>query len=150
MMVEWLKTCAVEEMNLVKAFHEINTFSFPMIENIQNDDIIYLYLKAPFDSILYKVIVTSVDQESMPLYEAHYYQVGFLTGNQSYFTVELLEKYPPDLFTFEFLEKNGLKKLPDFALLSEKLAYGIEYHESEGDSEEREEEEELPFTEEFY
>lgn len=148
-MAEWLKTSTVEAINLVKAFHEIPTFSFPMIENIQVDDVIYLYLKAPYDSILYKVLVTSENQASLPSYEAHYYQEGSLTEGTRYFTVELLEKYPPDLLTLEFLEKNGLTELPEFASLSEKLAYNIEYHEMEKEEETGEEEQES-FLDELY
>ena len=39
----------------------------------------------------------------------------------------------------DFLEKNGLTQLNDFAPLSEEVAYSIEYHEAEGEDDEEEE-----------
>ena len=47
--------------------------------------------------------------------------------------------FPPDLFTLDFLEKNGLTQLNDFAPLSEEVAYSIEYHEAEMEDDEEEE-----------
>lgn len=137
-MSEWLMVYEVQEVDLVKAFHEVTTFSFPMREEIAVDDLIYIYMKAPFDAILYQVTVTDVNRKELPDYERDYYTATYLEGVSQYFTVELLEKYPPDLLTFEFLENNGLTQLSDFAPLSEELAYSIEYHEAEAETDEEE------------
>lgn len=139
-MSEWLMVCEAQEVDLVKAFHEIKTFSFPMKEEMAVDDRIYIYMKAPFDAILYQVMVTDVNRKELPDYERHYYAATSLEGIAQYFTVELIEKFSPDLLTLEFLEKNGLTQLLDFALLSDEVAYSIEYHEAEGETSEEEEE----------
>ena len=103
------------------------------------DDEIYVYLKAPFDALMYQLRVTAIKQALLPAIERKYYDNSYLNQQSQYCKVEVLEMFPPDLFTLDFLEKNGLTQLNDFAPLSEEVAYSIEYHEAEVEDDEEEE-----------
>ena len=138
-MSKWFMVCEVEKIDLVKALRQLPTFSLPMQENVTVDDEIYVYLKAPFDALMYQLRVTAIKQAILPAIESKYYDNSYLNQQSQYCKVEVLEMFPPDLFTLDFLEKNGLTQLNDFAPLSEEVAYSIEYHEAEMEDDEEEE-----------
>ncbi len=106
-MSKWFMVCEVEKIDLVKALRQLPIFSLPMQENVTVDDEIYVYLKAPFDALMYQLRVTAINQAILPAIERKYYDNSYLNQQSQYCKVEVLEMFPPDLFTLDFLEKMG-------------------------------------------
>ena len=59
-MSKWFMVCEVEKIDLVKELRQLPIFSLPMQENVTVDDEIYVYLKAPFDALMYQLRVTAI------------------------------------------------------------------------------------------
>ena len=113
-MSKWFMVCEVEKIDLVQALRQLPIFSLPMQENVTVDDEIYVYLKAPFDALMYQLRVTAINQAILPAIERKYYDNSYLKQQSQYCKVEVIEMFPPDLFTFDFLEKkwvNAIKRV---------------------------------------
>ncbi|MBP2652323.1 MAG: mmcQ [Firmicutes bacterium] len=81
------------------------------------NDIVYMYVAAPFSAILYRCLVVEVD---IP----YNYESKQLTIHRV-MKIKLLERYNKNLFTFQWLKRYGIKAVRGPRNMPEALSVAI-------------------------
>ena len=100
---EWLIPANPKYYDVVNAFNDTDTIIWKQSSNIIIGDIVYLYVAAPISAILYKCEVLEVD---IP-----YKYSDKNVSMKKVMKIKLLKRYAKDNFTFEKLNKYGIKAI---------------------------------------
>ncbi|HCC03485.1 MAG TPA: MmcQ protein [Clostridiales bacterium] len=111
---EWIIPANPKYYDIVNAFNKTDTIIWKQSNNIWAGDIVYLYVAAPISAILYKCEVLEVD---IP-YEYKDKNVAM----KKVMKIKLLKRYKQDEFTFEKLNKYGIKAIRGPRGLTDKLS----------------------------
>lgn len=98
---EWIVPANPKYYDIINAFNKTDTIIWKQSNNIWAGDIVYLYAAAPISAILYKCEVLETD---IP-YEYKDKNVAM----KKVMKIKLLKRYKQDEFTFEKLNKYGIK-----------------------------------------
>lgn len=98
---EWIVPANPKYYDIINAFNKTDTIIWKQSNNIWAGDIVYLYVAAPISAILYKCKVLETD---IP-YEYKDKNVAM----KKVMKIKLLKRYKQDEFTFEKLNKYGIK-----------------------------------------
>ena len=98
---EWIVPANPRYYDIINAFNKTDTIIWKQSNNIWAGDIVYLYVAAPISPILYKCEVLETD---IP-YEYKDKNVAM----KKVMKIKLLKRYKQDEFTFEKLNKYGIK-----------------------------------------
>ena len=98
---EWIVPANPKYYDIINAFNKTDTIIWKQSNNIWAGDIVYLYVAAPISAILYKCEVLETD---IP-YEYKDKNVAM----KKVMKIKLLKRYKQDEFTFEKLNKYGIK-----------------------------------------
>lgn len=98
---EWIVPANPKYYDIINAFNKKDTIIWKQSNNIWAGDIVYLYVAAPISAILYKCKVLETD---IP-YEYKDKNVAM----KKVMKIKLLKRYKQDEFTFEKLNKYGIK-----------------------------------------
>lgn len=99
--VKWIVPANPKYYDIINAFNKTDTIIWKQSNNIWAGDIVYLYVTAPISAILYKCEVLETD---IP-YEYKDKNVAM----KKVMKIKLLKRYKQDEFTFEKLNKYGIK-----------------------------------------
>lgn len=96
-MKKWLVICNTNLFDIQQAFRSSRTLTWPYIDGIQKDDIIYFYVTAPVCAILYQCKVTNnhvyrLDENSKKCVLGQ----QFYNQRQIYMAMDLEREFPPD------------------------------------------------------
>lgn len=131
MIESWIIPCNIKQFDVIEHFeHNIyavwkNSFS------IRKNDIVYIYIGAPYSEILFKchVINDAVDditlienQYAIPQKESH----NFYSKKTKYIQIQMDNKYPRGTFSLDKLRENGLGQVQIQARTDKKLQYYID------------------------
>ncbi len=97
---DWIIPANPKYYDVVGAFEASHIVTWKQSSDIHVDDIVYMYVAAPYSSILYKCKAVEVD---IP----YHFSDENLTVKQA-MKVELLEKYEPGAWSFEKIKKFGV------------------------------------------
>lgn len=111
---EWLIPANPKYYDVVNAFNETDTIIWKQSSNIAIGDIVYLYVAAPISAILYKCEVLEVD---IP-----YKYSDKNVSMKKVMKIKLLKRYAKDKFTFEKLNKYGIKAIRGPRSLTDELS----------------------------
>ena len=100
---EWIIPANPKYYDIINAFNETDTIIWKQSNNIWAGDIVYLYVAAPISAILYKCEVLEVD---IP-----YKYSDKNVSMKKVMKIKLLKRYEQDIFTFEKLNKYGIKAI---------------------------------------
>lgn len=111
---EWIIPANPKYYDIINAFNETDTIIWKQSNNIWAGDIVYLYVAAPISAILHKCEVLETD---IP-YEYKDKNVAM----KKVMKIKLLKRYKQDEFTFEKLNKYGIKAIRGPRGLTDKLS----------------------------
>ena len=100
---EWIVPSNPKYYDVINAFNDTDTIIWKQSNNITVGDIVYLYVAAPISAILYKCEVLEVD---IP-----YKYTDKNVSMKKVMKIKLLKRYEQDIFTFEKLNKYGIKAI---------------------------------------
>ena len=116
---EWIIPANPKYYDIVNAFNETDTIIWKQSNNIWAGDIVYLYVAAPISAILYKCEVLEVD---IP-----YKYSDKNVSMKKVMKIKLLKRYEQDTFTFEKLNKYGIKAIRGPRGLTDELSKDLNY-----------------------
>lgn len=111
---EWIVPANPKYYDIINAFNKTDTIIWKQSNNIWAGDIVYLYVAAPISAILYKCEVLEVD---IP-----YKYSDKNVSMKKVMKIKLLRRYEQDKFTFEKLNKYGIKAIRGPRGLTDKLS----------------------------
>ena len=111
---EWIIPANPKYYDIINAFNETDTIIWKQSNNIWAGDIVYLYIAAPISAILYKCEVLEVD---IP-----YKYSDKNVSMKKVMKIKLLKRYEQDIFTFEKLNKYGIKAIRGPSGLTDELS----------------------------
>jgi len=131
MVEKWIIPCNIKRFNVIEHFQTSNTVIWKNSFTIKKNDIVYIYLGAPYGEIRYRcsVIDDVIDEEVLQL---HQYAIQEAPSNNyfskkiKYVQLRLECEFPEKTFTLEKLRKNGLGQVQIQARADRKLRTFIE------------------------
>lgn len=111
---EWIVPANPRVYDIISHFENSDTIVWKQTADIRVGDIVYLYLGAPYSSILYQCKVVEV---SLP----YLYSDENLTMKRA-MKLKLLKKYNRGQYTFGFLNEHGLKSVRSMRRISSTLS----------------------------
>lgn len=100
---EWIVPANPKYYDVINCFNDTNTILWKQSNNINVGDLVYLYVAAPYSSILYKCQVVEVN---IP-YEYKDESISM----SKVMRIKLLTKFDKDKYNFEVLNKCGIKSI---------------------------------------
>ena len=97
---DWIIPANPKYYDVIGAFEKTNVITWKQSSDIHVGDMIYMYMAAPYSSILYKCRAAEVDIPRQ-------YEDQNVTMKMS-MTIELLEKYKPGVWSFERIRQFGV------------------------------------------
>lgn len=97
---EWIIPANPRVYDVISHFENSDIIDWKQMADIRVGDIAYLYLGAPYSSILYQCEVIEVN---IPY--------SYNEGNKRTMKLKLLKKYNQEQYTFSFLDQHGLKSV---------------------------------------
>ena len=120
-MGEWIVPANPKYYDIINAFNDTNTIIWKQSNNIIKNDIIYIYVAAPYSSIMYKCIAIEVD---IP----YKYKDNNLSINHV-MKLKLLKRYNKGDLSQEKLNKLGIKAIRGPRNITAKLAQELKKYE---------------------
>lgn len=111
---EWIVPANPKYYDIINCFNDTDTIMWKQSNNINIGDLVYLYVADPYSAILYKCEVLEVN---IP-YE---YEDKNLSMSKI-MKIKLLEKFDEDKYTFEKLNKYGIKAIRGPRRMPEELS----------------------------
>ena len=102
---EWIIPANPKYYDIVNAFNDRDTITWRKSHNFMIDDIVYIYITEPYAYIMFKCVVTYLDEEIIKL--------------------KLVKRYNDKEFTFERLKANGVKSVRSPRGITSKLSEEI-------------------------
>ena len=113
MVEKWIVPCNIKFFDLISHFRNNKYVVWRNAFTIKKDDIVYIYVGAPYKEIKYKCIVVS-DNVNEQLLREHSYAIPKVKSNnyyskkEKYMELQLLCEYQEGLFSLEELKAHGL------------------------------------------
>lgn len=123
-MDNWIIPCNVKFFNIVERFNNVNNVIWKRDSSLKTDDIVYLYLGAPYSQIKYKCIVVkdSIDEK---LLEENKYAIRAGDSKKfnpkRYMMIEIIKEYADNEFPYKILKEHGLGQVQKQARTDRKL-----------------------------
>ncbi len=114
---EWLIPANPKYYDIINAFNNTDTITWKQSNNIEKDDIVYLYIAEPYSAIIFKcqVIETGIPYN---------YKDKNLSIKQV-MKIKLLKKYRQDEWTFKKLKEFGIKAVRGPRSITNKLSKAL-------------------------
>lgn len=110
--MQWILVCNSNVFDLKGALKENNVIDWPQVDNVVVGDIVYFYMSLPYDSILFKCQVESVNRHRMEESTKKYIKHPlFYDNRQTYMQLRLLETYPEALIKGKDIMEKGFHNL---------------------------------------
>ncbi|MEG0191384.1 MAG: hypothetical protein RR681_09410 [Lachnospiraceae bacterium] len=127
----WIVPCNIKQFNVIEYFNISDTVVWKNSFTIHKDDIVYIYVGAPYSEILYKCVVISDDISDEILEENSYAIVtkpsnNYFSKRIKYIQMRLIKSYEKNTFTLEDLKKHGLGQVQIQARTDRRLQHYIE------------------------
>lgn len=123
----WTIPCNLEEYDLIGAFKNLNKIEWrQLLNNVEVNDIVYIYVGAPYSRIMYKCVINKVNITT-PTIDDHQYRKGEYITYSRYMEIELLYDLSNiDTLQYSKLSKHGLTNVRSQSSASKKLVNYIE------------------------
>lgn len=107
-MAEWLVSGNPRKYDVVGAFRELHKVDWKQTTNVQENDIVYIYVSADVQQVKFKCRANKVNLTIPDIDDNKYNISGEYDGSAGrYMELELLEEFDTDLFSRLALEKHG-------------------------------------------
>ena len=108
---EWIIPANPKYFDVISYIESLGIFSWKQPKNINLNDIVYIYLGAPYSAILYKCKVRELDLYDEP--------------ENPVMNLELIKKYNPKDYTFDKLKTLGVKSVRSPRRISKQLSEAL-------------------------
>ena len=108
---EWIIPANPKYFDVISYIESLGIFSWKQPKNINLNDIVYIYLGAPYSAILYKCKVREFDLYDEP--------------ENPVMNLELIKKYNPKDYTFDKLKTLGVKSVRSPRRISKQLSEAL-------------------------
>lgn len=126
-MTEWILICNSNYFNIKEAFTSQNTITWPQLNHVLKEDIVYCYVTYPFSSILYKCEVSEINLNRMDESSKEYVKHAlFYENRQIYMRLKRLRSYREGILSDTVLRKYGISSLQMSSKVSSELSEAIE------------------------
>lgn len=126
-MAEWILICNSNYFNIKEAFTSQNTITWPQLNHVLKEDIVYCYVTYPFSSILYKCEVSEINLNRMDESSKEYVKHAlFYENRQIYMRLKRLRSYREGILSDTVLRKYGISSLQMSSKVSSELSVAIE------------------------
>lgn len=98
--MDWLIPANPKYYDVIQAFEENEIIGWKQSSDIRVGDLVYMYVGAPYSAIMFKCKAVEVN---IP----HYYEDENVSMKKR-MQIQLLQKYDPKEFTFDFLKEYGV------------------------------------------
>lgn len=125
----WTIPCNIADYDVINAFKELQCIEWKQIlNNVNVDDIIYIYVGKPYSKIMYKCKINKVNLDKVSIDDKKYWTKPNEYGTyKRYMEIELLEKYEDnELYSYNNLKKYNFLNVQGQASASEELVDFIE------------------------
>ena len=107
-MTEWFISGNPKKYNLIDAFTELGKVDWKQSTNVEKGDIVYIYVSADKQRIMYKCNVNKVDLKNVEIDDSKYNLSGEYDGSYGrYMELEPIATFDTDLFRRLTMEKYG-------------------------------------------
>lgn len=121
--MQWILVCNSNVFDLKGALKENNVIDWPQVDNVVVGDIVYFYMSLPYDSILFKCQVESVNRHRMEESTKKYIKHPlFYDNRQTYMQLRLLETYPEALIKGKDIIEKGFHNLQMSSRVSDEFS----------------------------
>lgn len=132
----WVVPCNISKFNVLDHFKLHDTVVWKNSFTIHVDDIVYIYVGAPYGAIMFKCVVLSEEITDELLQENSYAIVtkpsnNYFSKKTKYIRMKLLNSYDQGTFSLGELRKHGLGQVQIQARTDRKLRQYIEMIELE-------------------
>ncbi len=125
-MKEWIIINNPQMFDIVGAFRKYNEIDYKQSTKVSVDDIVYIYVSAPYQEIMYKCIATKVDMLEREIDTSEFNIDDHNYRNYGrYMQIRLLEEYD-GLLVYDDLLKNGLKSVQGPTVVTSQLSRFID------------------------
>lgn len=126
-MTEWFIICKPKDYDIAGAFHDLKKIDWSQNNNIEKEDIVYIYVSNPVGELKYKCIANKVDLKIPDIDDSRYVLTkdGFGTGKR-YMELEILDEYDDPKLGRDYLLNNGLGTVRGSSRVTSKLHKYIE------------------------
>lgn len=122
-MAEWIITCNTTAYNVEGAFEKFNSIDWKQSTNVEQGDIVYIYVGAPVRAIKYMCQATKVELEVPEIDDSEFEIDNSNYGNYGrYMELTLLKKLDNKKLAYNHLMENGLKTVQGPSHVSEQLS----------------------------
>lgn len=122
----WVFPCNVKYFDVFKHFSENNTVIWKRRGAVHKDDIVYIYVGAPYKGIRFKCHVVNEDVDEDVVQKNQYAIPKNSTGKEHYVELELDKEFEDDTFPLKELKENDLGQVQIPARASRKLRSFLE------------------------
>lgn len=128
---QWVIPCNPAYYDVCGVFNKLDKVEWKQSTNVNEGDIVYIYVTSPIKEIRYKCVARKVDLDYADTEKDREF---ILKGDNyenygRYMELELITKYKENKFTLENLKQNGLKSVQGPSKVSEELANYIKSNE---------------------
>ena len=121
---QWVIPCNPAYYDVCGVFNKLDKVEWKQSTNVNEGDIVYIYVTSPIKEIRYKCVARKVDLDYADTEKDREF---ILKGDNyensgRYMELELITKYKENKFTLENLKQNGLKSVQGPSKVSEELA----------------------------
>lgn len=131
-MAEWIVPCNVKYFDVFQHFENNDEIAFKRVGSLQENDIAYIYLTAPYSEIRFRCKVVSGKMSDEEL-SNHQYAIDKFTSNR-YVLLKLESEYKEGCLPLELLKKNGLGQVQRQSRAGKEL---VSFIEKEGKTEDK-------------
>ena len=126
--VKWIISCNTSQYDIVGAFKELKKVEWKQSTNINMNDIVFIYISKPIQSIKYKCIATKVNLSSDGRIDDSKFVIDDTNykSNGRYMELELLETYNDKQYPIELLKEYGIKSVQGPRKISKELSNYID------------------------
>ena len=127
----WLVPCNVKKFNIIEHLKTNPVIIWKNSFSIQEGDIAYIYLSAPYGEIKFKCEVISTSVSDKELLDNPYAIVtqpsnNYFSKKVKYMKLRFLKEFPKDTFKYESLKSHGLGQVQIQARLDYELRAYVE------------------------
>jgi len=122
-MSEWVIICNPKYYDVVGAFKKLHKLNWKQSVNIEEGDIIYIYIGRPYSSIKYKCLATAVDLPEVRIDDSEFEYDTTNYGNYGrYMELKMLDSFELNELEYENLRENGLKSVQGPSRVTDELS----------------------------
>lgn len=108
-MTSWIIPCNIKYYDVMGAFNKLSKLDWKQSTNIENGDLVYIYVGKPYQSVMFKCRVNKVNLPVVEIDDSEFVISGDVYVNYgNYMELELLAKYTSGSLSFDRLVECGL------------------------------------------